>query len=168
MIAPASNTKDDARSRPNPLASPDATPKIRQVVTGDQSRHRIPREEALPLTVGEVMIARPRTFGSDVTVGEVRRAFEQSSQRVVLLVDGSRFLGALDREALPAAVPDDDPAARFARRDVPTVTPAAPIAAAAELLERNREPRLVVLDEDGQTLRGLLCFNQSSASFCVR
>ena len=39
---------------------------------------------------------------------------------------------------------------------------------AVELLDRNREPRLVVLDEDGQTLRGLLCFNQSSASFCVR
>jgi hypothetical protein len=26
------------------------------VVTGDRSRHRIPREEALPLSVGEIMI----------------------------------------------------------------------------------------------------------------
>jgi hypothetical protein len=81
------------------LASGVPRPKICGVVAGDRSRHRIPREEALPLTVGEVMIARPKTFRSDVKVGAVR---------------------------------------------------------------------LVVLDEDGHTLRGLLCFNQSSASFCVR
>jgi CBS domain-containing protein len=142
-------------------------PNICIVVTGDQSRHRIPREEALPLTVGEVMIARPKTFPSDITVGEVRQAFEHSSQRVVLLVEGSTFHGAIDRDALDPEAPDTAPAVTFARRDVATVTPATPLADAVELLDRNHEPRLVVLDEDAQTLRGLLCFNQSSASFCV-
>lgn len=142
--------------------------KICHVVTGDRSPHRIPREQALPLTVGEVMIARPKTFGSDIGVGEVRRAFEQSSQRVVLLVDGSTFRGAIDREALDPHASDTAPAASFASREVVTVTPATPLAEAVELLDRSREPRLVVLDEDGHTLRGLLCFNQSSASFCVR
>lgn len=138
------------------------------MVTGDQPRHRIPREEALPLTVGEVMIARPKTFHSDIPVGEVRRAFEQSSQRVVLLVDGASFRGAIDRDALDPHAPDSAPAASFASREVVTVTPATPLADAVELLDRSREPRLVVLDEDGETLRGLLCFNQGSASFCVR
>jgi CBS domain containing-hemolysin-like protein len=138
------------------------------VVTGNQSPHRIPREQALPLTVGEIMIARPKTFPSDIKVGEVRQAFAQSSQRVVLLVDGSTFQGAIDRDALDPEAPDAAPAVAFARRDVATVTPATPLADAVELLDRNREPRLVVLDEDGHTLRGLLCFNQSSASFCVR
>jgi CBS domain-containing protein len=114
------------------------------------------------------MIARPKTFASDVEVGEVRQAFEQSSQRVVLLVDGSTFQGAIDRDALDPRARNTAPAATFARRDVTTVTPATPLADAVEILDRNREPRLVVLDEDGQTLRGLLCFNQSSASFCVR
>ncbi len=138
------------------------------MVTGDRSPHRIPREEALPLTVGDVMIARPKTFRSDIAVGEVRRAFEQSSQRVVLLVDGATFQGAIDRDALDPNAPDTAAAVGFARRDVASVTPATPLADAVEILDRNREPRLVVLDEDGQTLRGLLCFNQSSASFCVR
>ena len=138
------------------------------VVTGDQPRHRIPREEALASTVGEVMIARPKTLRWDVSVGEVRRAFEDSSHRVVLLVDGSTFRGAIDREALDPATPDAAPASSFASRDVAAVTPATPLIEAVELLDRSREPRLVVLDEDGQTLRGLLCFNQSSASFCVR
>jgi CBS domain-containing protein len=138
------------------------------VVTGDQSPHRIPLEQALPLTVGEIMIARPKTFRPDITVGEARQAFRQSSQRVVLLVDGSSFQGAIDRDALDPEAPDAAPAATFARLDVTTVTPGTPLADALELLDRNREPRLVVLDEDGHTLRGLLCFNQSSASFCVR
>ena len=48
------------------------------------------------------------------------------------------------------------------------MTPETPLADAVELLDDSREPRLVVLDEDGRTLRGLLCFNQGSASFCVR
>ncbi len=114
------------------------------------------------------MIARPKTFGSDVAVGEVRRAFEQSSQRVVLLVDGPTFCGALDRDALDPEAPDSAAALAFATREVATVTPATPLADAIALLDGNREPRLVVLDEDGRTMRGLLCFNQSSASFCVR
>ncbi len=138
------------------------------VVTGDRSPHRIPREQALPLTVGEVMIAHPKTFRSDIKLGEVREAFERSSQRVVILVDGSTFQGAIDRDSLDPGAPDTAPAVAFARRDVATVTPATQLADAVELLDGNREPRLVVLDEDGQTLRGLLCFNQSSASFCVR
>jgi CBS domain-containing protein len=48
------------------------------------------------------------------------------------------------------------------------VTPAARLADAVKLLERSREPRLVVLDEDRLRLRGLLCFNRSSAGFCIR
>lgn len=152
----------------NPLAGGGARPKICSVVTGDQSPQRIPREAALSLTVGEVMIARPKTLRADIEVGAVRRAFEQSSQRVVLLVDGSTFRGAIDREALDPGAPDTAPAASFASRDVPAVTPATPLTEAVALLDGNREPRLVVLDEDGQTLRGLLCFNQSSASFCAR
>ena len=138
------------------------------MVTDAGSSPRIPREQALALTVAEVMIARPKTFSADVRVGEVRRAFAQSNQLLVLLVDGSEFYGVIDRDALDPDALDSAPAASFARRHLATVTPEVLIADAVELLDRNREPRLVVLDDDGRTLRGLLCFNQSSASFCVR
>ena len=36
------------------------------------------------------------------------------------------------------------------------------------LFDGREEPRLVVLDEDGVTLRGLLCADSSGAGFCVR
>jgi hypothetical protein len=41
---------------------------------------------------------------------------------------------------------------------------------AVSLLEGRDEPRLVVLDEDGVTLRGLLCAKDTTgaAGFCVR
>ena len=38
---------------------------------------------------------------------------------------------------------------------------------AVELLDRCREPRLVVLDDDGQTLCGMVCLSRSQNSFCV-
>jgi hypothetical protein len=39
---------------------------------------------------------------------------------------------------------------------------------ALALLEGRGEPRLVVLDEDGVTLRGLLCADTAGTGFCVR
>lgn len=138
------------------------------MAVGETSPHRIALEQALPRTVGEIMIAHPKTFPSDISVGDVRQAFGQNSHRVVLLVDGSAFRGAIDRGALDAEAPDRALALAFDDRDVATVTPATPLTDAVKLLERTREPRLVVLDEDGRTLRGLLCFNRSSDSFCIR
>jgi CBS domain-containing protein len=58
-------------------------------------------------------------------------------------------------------------AARYVDAELPTATPATPMAEAAELLDHLHEPRLVVLDRDGMKLRGLLCFNRSSSRFCV-
>ena len=49
-----------------------------------------------------------------------------------------------------------------------TATPAMPIPEAIKLLDDQPEPRLIVLDEDGATLVGLLCFNRGSDEFCVR
>jgi CBS domain-containing protein len=119
-------------------------------------------------TVGEVMISRPKTHPADALVADVRRAFEQPSVRTVLLADDGAFRGAIEREGLPADASDDEPAVRYADANPVTATPSMPIPDAIALLEGQPEPRLIVLDEDGATLRGLLCFNRSSDEFCVR
>ena len=125
-------------------------------------------DEAVVLTVGEVMIARPKTQPGDTLVGDVRRAFEQPSVRTVLLADDGVFRGAIERDDVPADAADDEPAITYADTEPVTATPATPIPEAIELLEDQPEPRLIVLDEDGATLRGLLCFNRGSDEFCVR
>jgi CBS domain-containing protein len=137
------------------------------VGTSDHLTRRIPREQALALTVGDVMIAEPKTLAPNVTVGDVRRAFENASQRVVLIADGTSFRGAIERTALRPDAPDAESALPYATSDIRAVTPSTSIADAITQLERNAEPRLVVLSEDRQTLCGLLCFNRGSASFCV-
>jgi CBS domain-containing protein len=145
-----------------------ATPKLQPMVVGDTSQDRMPIEQALPRTVGEVMIRNPKTLRADASLAEVRQAFEQSRQRLVLLVDGTAFRGAIDRDAIDPEAAEATPAAQYASGGSPTVTPATALADAVDLLERSHESRLVVLDEDGETLRGLLCFSRSSASFCLR
>src|SRR5262249_47527434 len=106
-IAPASNTRAMLVVRPRQGHT--WVLRIRDVATDEEPPHRFPRERALLLTVGEVMIANPKTLGADSGVGEVRRAFEHSNQRLVLLVDGARFRGAIDRDALDPQAPDSAP-----------------------------------------------------------
>jgi len=125
-------------------------------------------EDAVVLTVGEVMISRPKTQPADTLVGDVRRAFEQPSVRTVLLADDGVFRGAIEREHVPADAADGEPAINYADTEPVTATPTTPIPEAIKLLEDQAEPRLIVLDEDGATLVGLLCFNRGSDEFCVR
>jgi CBS domain-containing protein len=114
------------------------------------------------------MIKRPKTLGADALVADVRREFERPSVRTVLLVDGERFAGAIERDRLPLDAPDGARAAGFVDPDPLTTTPVMAMSEAIALLGRRREPRLIVLDEDGVTLRGLLCANGSGTGFCIR
>jgi CBS domain-containing protein len=125
-------------------------------------------DDALTMTVGEVMIRAPKTLPADAPIGDVRALFERASIRTVLLADGDRFAGVIERDGLPADAPDDAAARAYAQANVRTVTPATAVRDAVPLLDGRDEPRLVVLDEDGVTLRGLLCVNPTATGFCVR
>lgn len=137
-------------------------------MTGEMTTERIPQEQAVGLTVGEVMIVKPKTLPADAMIGDVRRVFENPSVRTVLLADEGMFRGAIERELVPASARADEQAMRYADTEPVTVTAAMPIPEAIELLDARSEPRLIVLDEDGATLVGLLCFNRNSSGFCVR
>jgi CBS domain-containing protein len=125
-------------------------------------------DEAVALTVGEVMIRQPKTLPSDALVADVRRLFERPSVRTALLADGDRFAGVIERDGLPAGAPDDARARDYVEADPLTVAPGLPMPEAVKVLEGRAEPRLVVVDEDGATLRGLLCVNSSATGFCIR
>ncbi len=141
---------------------------IGPVATNAGASRTIPVADAVDKTVGDVMLARPKTLPGDAQVRDVRAAFERPSVRTVLLAEGERFVGAIERDALPSAAPDTAPARDYVEAEPLTVTPAMPMTEAMSLLEARHEPRLVVLDEDGVTLRGLLCANGSATGFCVR
>ena len=120
------------------------------------------------MLVGDVMIAGPKTVPPQALVGEVRQLLERPNVRTVLFADDGVFRGAIERDGLPAEAADDEAAIRFADRQPLTVTPATPMSEAIALMESRTEPRLVVLDDDGVTLRGLICVNARATGFCVR
>ncbi len=114
------------------------------------------------------MISRPKTLSADATVADVRAAFERPSVRTVLIADGGRFVGAIERAGLPADAAADKPARDYGAVEPLTVTPEMPMTEAIRLVEKRDEPRLIVLDEDGVTLRGLLCADANASGFCAR
>jgi CBS domain-containing protein len=128
----------------------------------------VAREDALTMAVGEVMIRAPKTLPADTSVGEVRRLFERPSIRTVLLTAGNAFAGAIERDGLPPDASDSAPARSYVQPEAATATPRMPVSEAVKLLDGRGEPRLVVLDEDGVTLAGLLCVNTTGTGFCVR
>lgn len=125
-------------------------------------------EDAAGLTVGEVMLGRPKTLSADSDVSTVRGAFERPTVRTVLLADGARFVGAIERTSIPDDAPGDARAREYVDPEPLTVTPETPMSDAMAMLEGRDEPRLIVLDEDGVTLRGLVCANGSGTGFCIR
>jgi len=128
----------------------------------------VTREEALGQTVGEVMIRAPKTLPGNATVADVRRVFDKPNVRTVLLADDGRFAGLIERDGPLSGAPDDAPAVDYIERSPTVATPATAMIDAIKLLDARGEPRLVVLDEDGITLRGLLCANASRTGFCMR
>ena len=126
------------------------------------------REHAVDMLVGEVMISRPKTLPPSALVRDVRDVFEKKNVRTVLLADGETFRGAIERDRVPSTAGDDEPALRFADREPLSTTPDTPMRDALSLLDEREEPRLVVLDEDGVTLRGLLCADSAGTGFCRR
>jgi CBS domain-containing protein len=125
------------------------------------------RADALGLTVGEVMLPTPKTLPPTATVGDVRRLFERRGVRTLLIAEDASFRGAIDRATIPASAGDSELAVMYAALRPVHATPAMPMSQAVELLEQLPEPRLIVLDEDGITLRGLVCAKPDGATFCV-
>jgi len=117
------------------------------------------------LTVRDVMRAQPKTLPRDATVGDVRRVFANPHVLDVLLVDGSAFVGLVEREAV-GGLPDETPAADLASTSDVTIGPEVSVKAALERLEREESRRLVVVGADGITLEGLLCLNETRTGFC--
>jgi CBS domain-containing protein len=120
---------------------------------------------AAGLRVSDAMVTGPKTIPVDGTVADLRALFVNPHVLTALVVDGSRFVGVVHRDALPAA-DDDQPVRGLAHREVATIAPDAPLAEAFGQLDRLGERRLVVLEPGTDDLRGLLCLTADGSGFC--
>jgi CBS domain-containing protein len=124
------------------------------------------REQTAGKRIGDVMVRRPKSLPVDATVGDVRRKLENPSLRNVVLLDGTAFAGLVDREEVPADLPDRAPARELAAFDVPTTTPDVPVRDVLAAMDAGQLSRLVVLDDDGRTFAGLVCLDHTGEGFC--
>ena len=122
--------------------------------------------EAATRPVADVMISTPKTLPAGASADEARALFSSPKVLSVPLVDGTEFVGLLDRDDLPQAVMGEAPVREYARRTVPTITPERPMQEALDLMASTEAVRLVVLAEDGATLRGLLALDHDRTGFC--
>ncbi|HEX4010940.1 MAG TPA: CBS domain-containing protein [Solirubrobacteraceae bacterium] len=126
----------------------------------------VDRHDAPGLRVRDAMVASPKTVPAQATVGDLRAMFANPHVVTALLVDGSRFVGLVHRAQVDDQMRDERPAGSLASRDVPTIDPDAPLTDALAILDAGHERRLVVLDGDGDRLRGLLCLTGDRRGFC--
>jgi CBS domain-containing protein len=120
--------------------------------------------EAAVMTVGEVMISRPKTLPLTATVADARAMFENPSVRTALVVDDGRYAGELTR----ADVEGKDDAAPLGELASTTATVAQTdtVAAALDRMDAAGTDRLAVVEPDG-TLRGLVCLSRSHGHLCT-
>ena len=113
----------------------------------------------------DVMLADPKTFPPTTTVTEARAVLESPRQKLLVVCDGSRFVGAIRRDGLDGA---DDSATidGYVDASVPVIGPDDPSERVPGLVEASGLTRIPVVDAHGDLL-GLVCFNRSPASYCV-
>lgn len=134
--------------------------------SGDCRNERVPRGFVGDLCVRDMMVKSPKTVPD-------RRQRRRSASSVryphiltALLVDGQEFAGVIERDGVPAEASDKHCGRDRACRDVATIESDAPMVVALRRLDERSERRLVVLDPDGRTLRGLLCLTSDRDGFC--
>jgi CBS domain-containing protein len=108
------------------------------------------------------MVRRPKTLPADVTVADARKAFESSSVKMLLLVEGDRFRGAVT--AIPAEADPEELALTFVDESPVTVTADMPASEALARLDHKPNGRMIVLDEE--RLAGLVCLTSDGQRFC--
>ena len=86
--------------------------------------------------------------------------------KAVPVLDGDRYVGALDRRALAAAWSEDLPVGSLARDLLPVAEAATPAGDALASLDAHGATRLVVLGADGAYL-GLVCLRGDRRRLCV-
>src|SRR5262245_12178071 len=98
------------------------------------------------VTAADVMVRHPKTLSVDATVADAQRALENTSVKMLLLVDGDRFYGAVT--AVPADADVDQLVLAFVDEAPITVTPDVPAAEAIARLRHKPNGRVIVLEDE--------------------
>lgn len=122
--------------------------------------------DLLDRTAGEVVTVRGKELPADATVADGRAIFASASVRLIPLIAGGAYAGAVGRDDLEGA---DDAAAiaGHATAQPPTAVASARVADVVAALGEDDGRRVVVLGDDGRTYVGLMCFDRDRNRLCI-
>ena len=121
-------------------------------------------EPGLPVLVADAMLHHPKVWPADVTVDDLRKAFDDDHVHAALIVDGESLVAVVTRTDL-AERRGTEPALRYGRLQQRVISPGADLSRVWARMTRERTRRLAVVDHD-HTLLGLLCLKRSGRGFC--
>ena len=123
------------------------------------------RSELVDRPVAAIAV-RGKELQLETTAGAARRLLASRAVKVVPVLSGRRYVGAVDRDTLTRAR-DDLPVRALARDLLPVATAQTPAQEALDTLDAHGGTRLVVLDEDEATYVGLVCLRGDRRWLCV-
>lgn len=117
------------------------------------------------LTAADVMHRHLTTLPADTTVAELRAYFAASASRqLAVIADDGRYVGSVERSALPDTADATSPAAGHAVR-YPTIGPRATGREARDQGLGEASRRVPVVDDAGALL-GIVAINHGLDGFC--
>lgn len=117
--------------------------------------------------IAHAVTSRGRVLDGAHTAGDARALLANPSVTTIPVLADRTYLGAVDPSALGPDVPDSTQLARLARPLLPIAIASEPAEDALSRLDRHGALRLVVLDEDERTYRGIVCLRSDRERICV-
>ena len=122
--------------------------------------------DLLDRTAGEVVTVRGKELPADATVAEGRAIFASGSVRLIPLLDGGEYTGAVGPDDLEGAA-DDASIADHATAQPPIATASDRVGDVVAGLAADAGGRVVVLGDDGRTYVGLMCLDRDRTRLCI-
>jgi CBS domain-containing protein len=117
--------------------------------------------------IRDALNGRDRALDVSDTARDARMLLANPSVTVVPVLDEGRYVGVVDGPTLDASVADGVPLGRLARHLLPTAVASEPAEVAFARADDAGALRLVVLDADGSTYRGLVCLRSDGLRLCI-
>jgi CBS domain-containing protein len=117
--------------------------------------------------IRDALNGRDRVLRVSDTAGDARALLANPSVTVVPVLEEGRYIGVADGSTLDPTVADGTPLGALARPLLPTALASEPAEAAFARADEAGALRLVVLDADGATYRGIVCLRSDGLRLCV-
>ncbi len=128
-------------------------------------RSRIDRDEARARA--RAMDAAPKTKAATLTVGELRAEFHGDAHHRRRCSSMHSSAPPWSARTCPRPRPTTGRRPTSARRLEHVIGPDRPAEEALAWLDSKQVSRLIVLDDEGRTLLGLICMDATRSHFCV-